>query len=103
MKFDDYEKELLDLDEAGAIHSHIPEEEEVQQLQAAARATLNKDKRINIRISSRDLESLQLRANRYGMPYQTLISSILHRYVSKDINSVLFEDGASYNSPKSDK
>jgi len=103
VKFDDYEKELLDLDEAGAIHARIPEEEEIQQLQAAARETLNKDKRINIRISSRDLESLQLRANRYGMPYQTLISSILHRYVSKDINSVLFEDGASYNSPKSDQ
>lgn len=99
MKFDNYEKELIDLDEAGRIDLHPPEVEEVKQLQASARETLNKDKRINIRISSRDLESLQLRANRYGMPYQTLISSILHRYVSKDMNSVLFEDGAPYNQP----
>ena len=103
MKFDDYEKELLDLDESGGIDLHIPEAEEIRQLQASARETLNKDKRINIRISSRDLESLQLRANRYVMPDQTLSSSILHRYVSKDINSILFEDGASYNQTKSEK
>ncbi len=103
MKFDDYEKELLDLDESGGIDFHVPEVEEIRQLQASARETLNKDKRINIRISTRDLESLQLRANRYGMPYQTLISSILHRYVSKDMNSVLFEDGAPCNQAKSEK
>ena len=102
MKFDNYEKELIDLDEAGSIDLHVPEAEEIRQLQASARETLNKDKRINIRISSRDLESLQLRANRYGMPYQTLISSILHRYVSKDMNRVLFEDGAPYNQSESE-
>ena len=102
MKFDNYEKELIDLDEAGGIDLHVPEAEEIKQLQASARETLNKDKRINIRISTRDLESLQLRANRYGMPYQTLISSILHRYVSKDMNRVLFEDGAPYNQPQSE-
>ena len=37
--------------------------------------------RINIRISSRDLVSLKRKANRAGMPYQTLISSVLHQYV----------------------
>jgi len=46
---------------------------------------MNKDKRINIRISSRDLNSLQRKANRYGMPYQTLIASVLHRYVAGDL------------------
>jgi predicted DNA binding CopG/RHH family protein len=48
----------------------------------AARATLRKDRRVNIRISERDLLSLQRRAIAEGLPYQTLISSILHRYVN---------------------
>ena len=44
--------------------------------------TLKKDKRINIRISGRDLVALQRRAVKEGVPYQTLVSSILHKYVS---------------------
>ena len=47
-----------------------------------ARHTLRKDKRINIRISQRDLEGLQVKAVREGIPYQTLISSVLHKYVA---------------------
>jgi len=41
-----------------------------------------KDQRINIRISSKDLEAIQKRALEEGLPYQTLISSLLHKYVS---------------------
>ena len=51
-------------------------------VQAVAEQTFKKDKRINIRISSRDLESIQSRALEEGIPYQTLVSSILHKYVS---------------------
>ena len=51
-------------------------------LKSAAEETFKKDKRINIRISSRDLESIQRRALEEGIPYQTLVSSILHKYVS---------------------
>ncbi len=51
-------------------------------LQVAAEETFKKDKRIHIRISSRDLESLQRRALEEGIPYQTLVSSVLHKYVS---------------------
>ena len=47
-----------------------------------ARDTLRKDKRINIRISQRDLEGIQVKAVREGIPYQTLISSVLHKYVA---------------------
>ncbi|MDP4643360.1 MAG: hypothetical protein NWS71_02840 [Opitutales bacterium] len=97
MKVDDYEKELIELDKAGAIVGKPATESELSQLQSSARATLNKDKRINIRISSRDLNQLQLRANRYGLPYQTLISSILHRYVSGEIEDQVFEEKAKYN------
>jgi len=52
------------------------------QLQAAARATPLKDQRINIRLSSDDLRGLQARAQEEGLPYQTLISSVLHKFVT---------------------
>jgi predicted DNA binding CopG/RHH family protein len=55
---------------------------EKKMLEDAARKSLQKDKRINIRISSRDLERIQMRAAREGMPYQTYISSTLHKLVS---------------------
>lgn len=47
--------------------------------------TSKKDKRFNIRISSRDLTALQRRVLEEGLPYQTLVSSILHKYVSSDL------------------
>ncbi|MCC5835493.1 MAG: hypothetical protein JJU20_12230 [Opitutales bacterium] len=86
MKLDEYEKELLELEEQGLIVAAVPEKDEKQRLMEAAKNTLNKDKRINIRISSRDLAQLQRQANRYGMPYQTLVTSILHRYISGDLS-----------------
>jgi hypothetical protein len=49
---------------------------------AAARATLKRDKRMNIRVSSMDMLGLQTKAAKLGMPYQTLIASILHKYVT---------------------
>jgi predicted DNA binding CopG/RHH family protein len=50
--------------------------------QGYARATLKKDRRINIRLSTKDLETLQMLAIEEGIPYQTLIASILHKYVA---------------------
>ena len=85
MKLDAYEKELLQLDDDGQISVQSPDPKEKEALIAAARETLQKDKRINIRMSGRDLLSLKRKANRFGMPYQTLISSILHQYVSGDL------------------
>lgn len=52
------------------------------QLRKAAKSTMLKDKRMNIRISKRDLESLKAIALEEGMPYQTLVSSVLHKYVT---------------------
>jgi len=56
--------------------------EQAAQYQTYARATFRKDKRVNIRISEKDLLNLQKRAMKDGIPYQTLISSVLHKYVS---------------------
>lgn len=47
----------------------------------AAKNTLLKDQRMNIRISKRDLFSLKSKALEEGLPYQTLVSSILHKYI----------------------
>lgn len=54
----------------------------LENYKEAAKATFKKDRRVNIRISSKDLISIQELALRDGIPYQTLMSSILHKYVS---------------------
>jgi predicted DNA binding CopG/RHH family protein len=75
------ELELLTAYEAGQLVS-VADRAELARLRASARATAIKDKRINIRLSSMDLISLQAKALEEGMPYQTLIASVLHKYVS---------------------
>jgi predicted DNA binding CopG/RHH family protein len=55
---------------------------EKSRYEAAARATLRKDKRVNIRMTERDLLRFKKKAEEEGLPYQTLISSVLHKYIS---------------------
>ena len=55
---------------------------EIEKFRAAAKATFKKNKRVNIRISEMDLELLQERAMIEGLPYQTLMSSVLHKYIT---------------------
>ena len=76
------ELELLASYEAEEWKSAKKVKEQKEQYRAYARATLRKDKRVNIRISEKDLLALQKRAMRQGIPYQTLISSVLHKYVN---------------------
>ncbi len=80
-KLDLDEKHILEDFDADAFSSVLTPERK-QALAEAAQATSKKDRRINIRISSRDLSSLQRRALEEGVPYQTLVSSVLHKYVS---------------------
>ena len=82
MKLDAEERELLESVEKEEWQSISDFESEAEQYQAYAKATFRKDKRINIRISERDLIKLQQKALAEGLPYQTLIASILHKYVS---------------------
>jgi len=72
------EKEILEDFEAGIFKSVFTSKRR-KILQTIAGSTLKKDKRINIRISCHDLESLQRRAFEEGIPYQTLVSSVLHK------------------------
>ena len=76
------ERELLESVEAGEWRSVRDSAAEVSRYQEYAAATFKKDRRINIRISSRDLNALQKRALREGIPYQTLVASVLHKYVA---------------------
>jgi predicted DNA binding CopG/RHH family protein len=57
----------------------------LEGLRESAKATGQKDQRINIRLSSGDLQAIRTRALQAGIPYQTLISSILHQFVSGDL------------------
>jgi predicted DNA binding CopG/RHH family protein len=76
------EAELLDSYEAGEWRTVEGWVKEAAQYEEYARATFKKDKRVNIRISTKDLEGLQKRALEEGIPYQTLIASVLHKYIS---------------------
>jgi predicted DNA binding CopG/RHH family protein len=78
---DAYEREILTAFEKGKLKS-VATKAELEKFRAAARATAVKDRRVNIRLSSIDLNDIQVRALEEGMPYQTLIASVLHKYVS---------------------
>ena len=80
-RLDPDELQLLEDYESGQLLS-VATKAELQRLRDAARATAVKDKRVNIRLSSADLMDIQARALAEGMPYQTLIASVLHKYVS---------------------
>ena len=85
LKLDEEELQILRDFERGEFESIQNFREEKRRLEEAARNTLQKDKRINIRISSRDLEKIQKRAATEGIPYQTLIASTLHKFVTGNL------------------
>lgn len=80
-KTDAYEQEVLGAFEKGQLKS-VATKTELAKFKAAARATAIKDRRVNIRLSSGDLSDIQVKALEEGVPYQTLIASVLHKYVT---------------------
>jgi len=80
-KIDNYELEVLSAFEKGKLRS-VATKSELAKFKAAARATAIKDRRVNIRLSSGDLSDIQVKALEEGVPYQTLIASVLHKYVT---------------------
>ena len=80
-KLDADEEEILGAYEAGKLKSVVTQSE-LAKFKAAARSTAVKDKRVNIRLSSVDLSDIQIKALEEGVPYQTLIASVLHKYVT---------------------
>ena len=57
-------------------------DQEKEKAIAAARNTLKKDKRINLRLTQKDYHQIQIKAIKEGIPYQTLISSLVHKYLN---------------------
>ena len=81
VKLDKEEKELLESFDRDEWKPVANQESEAKRYREYARATFKKDMRVNIRISKKDLEALQTRALQEGIPYQTLIGSVLHKFV----------------------
>ena len=81
-KRDNYEKEIIESFENDEWQSVKNLKRKKANYQEIAKHSLKKDKRINIRISEKDLEDIQKRAVSEGLPYQTLIASIIHKYNS---------------------
>ncbi len=76
-----FEAEILAAYDSGQLKS-VATADEQTRLRAAARATASKNRRVNIRMSAGDLQDIQVRALEEGLPYQTLIASVLHKYVT---------------------
>jgi predicted DNA binding CopG/RHH family protein len=89
-KLDEYEQELSDaLDKALSrtkLKNVFNLEEEMAFAKQAAANYLRKDAKINIRLTHHDIEGLRRIAVREGLPYQTLIASILHKYVTNQLD-----------------
>ncbi len=81
-KLTEEEKEILDSFEKGEWIPVKNLSKRKKELMLYARNTLKKDKRLNIRISERDLNELQRKAVAEGLPYQTYVSSIIHKFVN---------------------
>ena len=87
-KLNKEERELLGAFDAGKLKSAVDAVETQARHQSYAEAMFRKDARINIRLSSRDLRGLQKKALAEGIPYQTLVASILHKYVEGRLHEV---------------
>jgi len=82
---DDYEKGILDAYKKGKL---VPSKSKTD-FREIARNTMRKNRKINIRIPENDLSSIQGRAAREGIPYQTLIGSVLHKFASGYLKEVV--------------
>ena len=87
MKLDREEKEILEAYESGQLKLSKPSKKEIAAIKAAALSTFKKDRRITIRLYDHDFKGIQKKALQMGIPYQTLISGVIHRYIEGDLVS----------------
>jgi predicted DNA binding CopG/RHH family protein len=79
------DKEIMEALESGAIQLEKPSRKLLSDLKRASENTFKKDRRINVRLSSHDLLGIQRKALQKGLPYQALISGLIHQYVEGDL------------------
>jgi predicted DNA binding CopG/RHH family protein len=91
-KLDKYERETLEAVEKAIESGNFKPvknlKKEIAKYQKIAQFTLNKSRHINVRISERDLFKIKARAFERGMPYQTLVSSLLHQFSNGQIKEL---------------
>ena len=88
MKLNKAEKDILDAYEKGDIKTATPSKKEIAKIKALAENTFRKDRRVTIRLYDHDLKGIQKKALEKGIPYQTLISSMIHQYVEGDLTEI---------------
>lgn len=76
------ERDVLDRFERDGLRAAPDAEREIEAARQAARNTFNKTKRVNLRVTERDFNLAHARAREEGIPYQTLLSSVIHKYLS---------------------
>ena len=79
---DDYERDLIESIENDEFVPVENLKQEIKKAMVAAKNSLKKDKRINVRLTQKDYHQIRVKAIQQGMPYQTLLGSIIHKYVS---------------------
>ena len=93
-KLDSEEKEIVDAFDSGKLKRVKNRKKEIDRHKQVAEATFRKDSRINIRISSKDLRALQKRALAEGIPYQTFVASILHKFIEGQLSEHAANNGS---------
>ena len=87
MKYDKEEKDILEAYESGRMKLSTLYQKEIESIKAMAKNTFKKDKRVTIRLYDHDYKGIQKKAMEMGIPYQTLISGIIHRYIEGELVS----------------
>ncbi len=85
MRLDKEEKNILDLYEKGKIKTKNPTKKDLEEVKKIAKNTFRKNRRITIRLYEHDYKGIQKKAMEKGIPYQTLISGIIHQYIEGDL------------------
>ena len=85
MKLNKEEKEILEAYEKGKMKISTPSRRDKAAIKSMAERTFRKDRRVTIRLYDHDLKGIQKKAMAKGMPYQTLISGMIHQYVEGDL------------------
>jgi predicted DNA binding CopG/RHH family protein len=89
LQLDEEEVEILEAFEEGKLRKIDMSEDEIEDLKIAARETLIENNRISVRIPERDLKKIKERAQVNGIPYQFLITAVLHQYAEGKIHAAL--------------
>ena len=90
MQMDEYELELLDAVENATYFERVENfEDELLEAKNAAKNFLNKSKNVNIRIPEFDMLMLKRKSAELNIPYQTILSSLIHQYVTEKLKSTL--------------